>query len=197
MRRLRQISSRTLLRIVAAVVATIIVLTVAILWHRYRHHVGTIPSWLWEKYHLNRDDLAPLMTPIAALVAAWIALGQLRVARQRHEEQTKADRQRRITESYSKAVEQLASEKIEVRLGGIYTLERISKESPDGRSAVDTIRYLQRSSRQRSPMFPPRSRHFFVRKHAHKVVIIMHCQFLCRPWQMTQFWPLPLPLRDA
>ncbi len=48
----------------------------------------------------------------------------------RHLEQTNADRQRRITESYSKAVEQLASEKIEVRLGGIYTLERISKESP-------------------------------------------------------------------
>jgi hypothetical protein len=34
-------------------------------------------------------------------------------------------------ESFSKAVEQLASEKIEVRLGGIYTLERISRESPD------------------------------------------------------------------
>jgi hypothetical protein len=31
-----------------------------------------------------------------------------------------ADRQRRITESFSKAVEQLSSDKLEVRLGGIY-----------------------------------------------------------------------------
>jgi hypothetical protein len=64
------------------------------------------------------------VTAAVAAVAAWIAL-------MRHFAQTDADRQRRITESYSKAVEQLAHEKIEVRLGGIYTLERISRESPD------------------------------------------------------------------
>ena len=53
------------------------------------------------------------------------------VALVRHFAQTDADRQRRITESFSKAVEQLGSDKLEVRLGGIYSLERISKESPD------------------------------------------------------------------
>jgi hypothetical protein len=55
-----------------------------------------------------------------------------RTAARRHEEQTKVDRQRRIiTESFSKATEQLANEKIEARLGSIYTLERISRENPD------------------------------------------------------------------
>jgi uncharacterized protein YjbI with pentapeptide repeats len=63
------------------------------------------------------------VTAAVAAVAAWIAL-------MRHFAQTDADRQRRITESYSKAVEQLAHERIEVRLGGIYTLERIFRESP-------------------------------------------------------------------
>lgn len=63
-------------------------------------------------------------TAAVAAVAAWIAL-------MRHFAQTEADRQRRISESYSRAVAQLASEKIEERLGGIYTLERISRESPD------------------------------------------------------------------
>jgi hypothetical protein len=53
------------------------------------------------------------------------------VALLRHFAQTAADRQRRITESFSKAIEQLGSDKIEVRLGGIYSLERISKESPN------------------------------------------------------------------
>src|SRR6478752_5395583 len=38
---------------------------------------------------------------------------------------TEADRQRRITDSFLKAVEQLGSDKMPVRVGGIYTLERI------------------------------------------------------------------------
>jgi uncharacterized protein YjbI with pentapeptide repeats len=64
------------------------------------------------------------VTAAVAALAAWFTLI-------RHFAQTNADRQRRITESFSKAVEQLGSDKLEVRLGGIYSLERISKESPD------------------------------------------------------------------
>ena len=64
------------------------------------------------------------------MVIAWAALRQAGIAARRHDAQTEADRQRRITESFSKAVEQLGSDKIETRLGGIYTLERISRESP-------------------------------------------------------------------
>jgi hypothetical protein len=64
------------------------------------------------------------VTAAVAAVAAWIALI-------RHFAQTDAERQRRITESFSKAVEQLGNDKLEVRLGGIYSLERISKESPE------------------------------------------------------------------
>ena len=93
-------------------------------------------AWLWY------SDNAPVINPIAtfvgavgafitAAILAWAAVQNARTAARRHEEQTKADRQRRITESFSKATEQLASEKIEARLGGIYTLERISRESPD------------------------------------------------------------------
>ena len=37
--------------------------------------------------------------------------------------------ERLITERFSKAIEQLGSDKLEVRLGGIYALERISKDS--------------------------------------------------------------------
>jgi uncharacterized protein YjbI with pentapeptide repeats len=49
----------------------------------------------------------------------------------RHFAQTDADRQRRIVETFSKAVEQLGSDKLEVRVGAIFALERLSKESPD------------------------------------------------------------------
>ena len=50
---------------------------------------------------------------------------QADIANRRHEEQTQADRARRVTETFSKAVEQLGGEKMEVRVGGIYTLERL------------------------------------------------------------------------
>jgi uncharacterized protein YjbI with pentapeptide repeats len=62
------------------------------------------------------------VTAAAAVTATWVAL-------LRHYAQTEADRQRRVTETFSNAIDQLASEKLEIRLGGIYTLERIADES--------------------------------------------------------------------
>jgi hypothetical protein len=98
---------------------------------------------VWNWYIENRKHITPLLTFFTGLLTvvvgsfvAWaafrnakIARQQAETARQRHEEQTKADLQRRITESFTKAVEQLGSDKLQVRLGGIYTLERISRES--------------------------------------------------------------------
>jgi hypothetical protein len=80
--------------------------------------------WVWTKYSEQHAAVAPLLTLAAGLSVAGVALA-------RHFAQTDADRQRRITESFSKAVEQLGSDKLEVRLGAIYSLERISKESPN------------------------------------------------------------------
>ncbi len=67
--------------------------------------------------------------PAATFAGAWFALT-------RHFSQTEADRRRRISEAFSKAVTQLASDNIEERLGAIYTLESISKESPGDYWAV-------------------------------------------------------------
>jgi hypothetical protein len=85
---------------------------------------------VWSAYKADRDSFTPFFTPIAALLVGLAAFGQWRTARLRHEEQTSADRRRRITETYSRAVTQLASDKLEERLCGIYTSESISKESP-------------------------------------------------------------------
>jgi hypothetical protein len=92
--------------------------------------LALIPCF-WKVYKSDPDIFTPFFTPIAALLVGVAAFGQWRTARLRHEEQTNADRQRRLTESFSKAIEQLGSDKLEVRLGGVYALERISKESPD------------------------------------------------------------------
>ena len=88
--------------------------------------------WAWCMYKKHRADLTPLAALCGGAILAFAALGQVIIASRRHEAQTDADRQRRITESFSKATEQLASDKIEVRLGGIYTMERIARETGGG-----------------------------------------------------------------
>jgi hypothetical protein len=66
--------------------------------------------------------------------------GQARTARLCHEEQTEADRQRRITENFTRAVEQLGSDGLQARLGGISALERIARESePDKWTRLETL----------------------------------------------------------
>ena len=60
---------------------------------------------------------AALVNPVVASIGAALLIGaalqQAATARRRHREQTDADRQRRITESFSKATEQLGSDKVE------------------------------------------------------------------------------------
>ncbi|MBV8521785.1 MAG: pentapeptide repeat-containing protein [Acetobacteraceae bacterium] len=102
-------------------------------------------SWLSVAAHWylnNRAIINPAATAIgaigafvtavigahAALKNARSATRQAETASLRHKEQTEADRQRHMTESFSTAMEQLGSEKLELGLGGIYTLEQISQE---------------------------------------------------------------------
>jgi hypothetical protein len=89
-------------------------------------------SWLsdaWDWYAANSDKINPIVAGLGGAALVWAAVRQARTATNRHYEQTRADQQRRLTESFSKAVEQLASDKIEARLGGIYTLERLAIEA--------------------------------------------------------------------
>jgi hypothetical protein len=92
-------------------------------------NITTAAAIGWEWYKANIPNLTPIGAFIAGGLLAWAAIRQAAIANRRHNAQTDADRQRRITESFSKAVEHLGSEKIEMRLGGIYTLERIARES--------------------------------------------------------------------
>ncbi len=67
---------------------------------------------------MDKSALAANDSAQAALKNAEVALKNA---------QTAEDKQ--ITERFAKAIEQLGNEKIEVRLGAIYTLERIAKDS--------------------------------------------------------------------
>jgi hypothetical protein len=88
-------------------------------------------SWVsegWGWYLAHTSTVNPIVGFVGGGALVWAAIQQARTASLRHYEQTRADRQRRLTETFSKAVEQLASDKMEARLGGIYTLERLAIE---------------------------------------------------------------------
>ena len=88
-----------------------------------------IPLLAIRTFAANRSARAALEQAKAANQSAAAAFELAKTAANRHDEQTTADRERRITESFAKAVEQLGSDKLETRLGAIYTLERIAQES--------------------------------------------------------------------
>lgn len=48
-------------------------------------------------------------------------------------------RARRVTDLYTKAVDQLGSEKAPVRLGGLYALERLAQDNPDQRQTIVNV----------------------------------------------------------
>jgi hypothetical protein len=99
-------------------------LVVGLIWLRR----ADIWLFLSENSAIVRDLLLALAAPVA-FITAGAALRQASIAGKRHLEQTNADRERRITDSFTKAVELLGKPELEVRLGAIYALERIARES--------------------------------------------------------------------
>lgn len=65
-----------------------------------------------------RGRTLAVATGIAALFAVYFSARNADTARQGH-----------VTDRFSKAIEQLGSDKLDVRLGGIYALERIARDS--------------------------------------------------------------------
>jgi hypothetical protein len=72
------------------------------------------------------------ITALAALVFTGLSLQQTRA-------QNAIAEQGQITDRYTRAVEQLASPTVEVRLGAIYALQRLAADSPRDRSTVRNV----------------------------------------------------------
>jgi hypothetical protein len=84
---------------------------------------------------------------IFGAVAAW---WQTQISRQ----QLLVVQEGQITERFTRAVDQLGSEKVDVRLGGIYALERIAKNSAADQSVV--VEVLAAFVREHAPLPPAR-----------------------------------------
>lgn len=81
-----------------------------------------------------RTTLAQIALGLVVLIGAYLTLRRVRATEQqvRAAEQTvEISREQQITERFTRAIEQLGSDKLAIRLGGIYALERIARDSPD------------------------------------------------------------------
>jgi hypothetical protein len=88
-------------------------------------------------------------TALIAGLVGLAALGSLVMASRTY----RLTQQGQITDRYTKAIEQLGSDKPDVRLGGIYALERIAKDSaPDGATIAEVLAAFIRGR----PPWPPR-----------------------------------------
>jgi Pentapeptide repeats (8 copies) len=80
---------------------------------------------------LQNDARATLLQGVAGLLLVVGAVATWR--------QLQISREGQITERFSRAVDQLGNDKQDVRLGGLYTLERIAADSPADRRTVQAV----------------------------------------------------------
>jgi hypothetical protein len=95
----------------------------------------------------QRNDVRT--TLLQGLAGAVVAVGLSLTWRQ-----IRVNQEGQITERFNKAIDHLGSDKVDVRLGGIYALERIAKNSEDDRDTIAEV--LTAFVRQHSP-WPPSS----------------------------------------
>jgi hypothetical protein len=119
---------RWLVRIAAAVLAAAIVWVLLVSapdWLAH-HDVGSVTGPLHETALDNARSR--LLTLGAGLLAAGALLFTARTFT--------LSREGQVTDRYGKAIEQLGSEKLDVRIGGIYALERVASDSARDHPAV-------------------------------------------------------------
>jgi hypothetical protein len=89
-----------------------------------------------------RTTLLQGLGGVVLLVGAYFTYRQLRTTREGQ-----------ITERYTRAIDQLGHAQLDVRLGGIYALERIARDSPPDRATIGEV--LTAFVRSHAP-WPPR-----------------------------------------
>jgi uncharacterized protein YjbI with pentapeptide repeats len=117
--------------------------------------VKLAPEWLTDTQGLSpteRDEArGRTRTALFAFVAGLIALGSAVLGALAF----LLNRRGQITERFTRAIDQLGDDKMEIRLGGIYGLERIAHESSTEHGPI--IEVLTAYVRENSP-WPPRQR---------------------------------------
>lgn len=93
-----------------------------------------------------RKTIAQVIGGAFFVLGLFVTYNTFELNRQGHE----LSREGQVTERFSKAVELLGSEDLSVRLGGLYALERIAKDSPKDHSTIMQIlsAYIREKSKE-------------------------------------------------
>jgi hypothetical protein len=111
------------------------------------------PEWLASTHGLSPIDRAAEIGRVRTALLATLA-GSIAIVGAYYTSRTFAlNRQGQITERFTRAVDQLGNDQINVRLGGIYALERLARESRDDYEPI--LEILTAYVRERAP-WPPR-----------------------------------------
>ena len=91
------------------------------------------------------------VTPVQIITALFVLMGLYWTARRvlAAEENVRVAEEGRITERFTQAIEQLGHEEMAIRLGGIYALERIAKDSEKDHGPIMEV--LTAYVRERAP----------------------------------------------
>lgn len=102
--------------------------------------LGTIGVALWNAKIAQDNARAALQNAQAAQINAETAQKNLKLAEETAQKNLEHLETSKITERFSKAIELLGSEKLDVRIGAIYALERIARDSqPDHWTVMEVL----------------------------------------------------------
>jgi uncharacterized protein YjbI with pentapeptide repeats len=127
--------------------------------------VWGLPRWQgtrWAEVGKDAADLenhartivVQIVGGLALLATFAVTLAQVTDSRETSEETLRLTAAQQTNERFSRATDQLASQRVEIRVGGIYSLERVAAEDPHTRPAIGQIllSYLQQHHRVREPV---------------------------------------------
>ncbi len=141
----------------------VVVLALAVVWALFvpladwlaHHDVGSVKGALYETALDNaRGRLLTLGAGLFAAGALVFTARNFTLSRRTFE----LTEQGQVTDRYTKAIEQLGSDKLDVRIGGIYALERVARDSArDHPTVMEVLSAFIRehSHEQRSPTPEP------------------------------------------
>jgi hypothetical protein len=121
--------------------------------------IWRIPQYQGAKWagHVPNDQLPELVNQFRQTTAqvvggAALLLGLYLTWRRTGaaERTIEVERDRHVTERYTRAIDQLAHDRVEVRMGGIYALERIAHDS--AKDAATIVEVLSAFVRERAPI---------------------------------------------
>jgi Pentapeptide repeats (8 copies) len=103
------------------------------------NHARVTPTELAQARNAVRTTLLQGLGGIVLLLGAYLTWRQTQISRAASREELRLSREGQITDRFTRAVEQLGSTDVAVRVGGIYALGRIAEESITDRAAIADI----------------------------------------------------------